>query len=144
MNDLNLTIIDNLENHIDIDQVMMQCNKVDLVDFFPPHFIPDIASPDDMIEFEKIVETKCGIFDYNGGMVIILDNMKVFNYFQNIYNKLYGTDKSKMKYGGTDRELFTMNYYDISDKLHYTKCKLEFLKEDKTRKIARFSFVNIE
>ena len=143
MEDLNLSVIDNTEDTMDINQVMMQCNRVEMADFIPPHFIPDVDTAENILALEKVIEEKAAAFDYNGGVVLFIEDARAFEYLQKIYNKLYEDSATKGKFVGTEREIFSINYFDISQKLHSTKCKLAYIKNDvlNNRRIVRFTIL---
>lgn len=141
MNEYNIQVIDQLQDHQDLNQLMNECTKVEVIDFLPPHFIPDIANPNDIIAYEKEIEESDGAFEYSGGLIIVIATRKTYEYLRMVYQKLYGLDKHR--YAGTEREIFKINYYDVLGKRKDKKYTLVQLDDKNGRLIARFNSVAI-
>lgn len=119
-----------------IQEVLMHSTRVSIVDFIPPHFIPDVDTPDNIVKYEQQME-QSDAFVYDEGLVIPVPSQAIERYLNNIKNRV-STDKM---YEGTNGELFKINYISVNNSFNTANVKLSEIEKVNGYNYARFNFI---
>lgn len=139
-----LVVTDNTETKFDFRSAMMRSNQVNINDFVPPHFEPDVLGGEEIIRIEKEIEESIG-FEFGNGIIIEMKSQSTMSYLNSIKNKLNegrNPETGIGKYDGTERELFsirTMN--SAQDIFKYRAVFKEVIVDDfSNRQYALFEY----
>lgn len=120
-----------------IQEVLLHSTRINIVDFLPPHFTPDIDSPENISRYETAIE-QTDAFIYNEGIVIPIVSSEIVRYLNNIKAKL----QSNKMYEGSNLELFKINYINVANSFSSSFVKLNDIEKVNGYVYARFNFVN--
>lgn len=126
-----------VEQQPSIQEVLLHSTRINIIDFLPPHFTPDIDSPENISRYETAIE-QTDAFIYNEGIVIPIVSSEIVRYLNNIKAKL----QSNKMYEGSNLELFKINYINVANSFSSSFVKLNDIEKVNGYVYARFNFVN--
>ena len=119
-----------------IQESLLHSTRLSIIDFLPPHFTPDIDTPENIARYETELE-QSDAFIYNEGIIIPIPSSDIVRYLNNIKEKL----ESDKIYEGSNLELFKINYITVLNKFDSVMVKFNDIEKVNGYIYARFNII---